>query len=1217
MHPIWFSFCLLFFQGSIADPPTPTLLSVEPSSVQQGTTVGVTFRGSGFVPRQTWPEMPVADSGGFPGLGSAGAAQFPDESTMTVLWRVMAPAGKYYVDLATSPPYVSPRRSNLLPFTILPSAIPSIPEYEVTTFAGKPGGPGAADGWREGARFVVPGGIWGDGRFLYVSDNQTMRRVEISTGLVTTIAGAPYIKNYADGKGGEARLNGPGPVWGDGTNLYVLEASSGGASTLRKIALATGEVTTAAPRGQFMAMEMSGFGRVLYSSQGRTISGFDPDSGQNVFAVALEQVDFPVNTPIGSYSYGNRSIPLWSDGKAVYVVDNGSNDVSKPRSLIRRIDLTTLEITAIAGSPSQIGYADGAGMLARFHFPSALWGDGSNLYVVDSGNHIIRKIELATQQVSTLAGFPQPQPYVQAVLSAIDGPASTARFALPGRIWGDSAYLYVTDLFAIRRVTIATGDVVTIAGSSWATGADDGTGSAARFVNAGNITGTKNILYVLDGRGSGALRRINTANVAEVQTIGYIPAQYAQPIWADETNVYTVDPNTGLVQTFELSTGTIRPLASLPSLGVSPVFYYRSMWGDGANLYIGGNKKIYKVVIATGEVSVFVGKGLVTGASDEFLPKDGIGEAAQFVSPTGLWGDGTNLYVADTRLIRKVALATGEVTSIAGNPLSYGITDGVGADAGFAELRGIAGDGRYLYVIESNSPRVRRIAIDSGEVTTVAGEFGKPGSEDGIGSAAHFDAPGGIWSDGTNVDLSDNGLTIRRLAPVSAPTSTSNFALSSNGSTFTSTRGMAPQIAVGYAEVHLQTTAVIAGTAIFAYRKNGVLVTEAGVPATRPLLKGTIYTASGQFVRTGVAIANPNATAVTFSFSYTDENGVDFGAGTTVIPANGQISRFLDEPPFNTATAGRSRTFSFNASAPVGVIALRGFTNERSDLLLTTLPVTDLSTAAARVSFPHFATGGNWATNVVLVNPSDAVAEGDLVFLQDDGSVYTTTSYSIAPRSAFDVRMAEAGASIRTGQVRVNPKAGHAVPDGVLVFSYQSDGITVTETSIPAVESGSQFSTYAEATSSVQTGLALANSGASDAIVALSLMSVTGEDLGIGTTLRLAPNGHTALFLREISGFASLRPDFRGVLRITTDRSTPVSVVTLRSRYNERGDFLVSTIQAADEQRGGASSELIFPHIADGGGYTTDFVLFSASGPATGMLQFNSQSGEPLSIQLR
>jgi len=1178
--------------------------------------VAITFKGTGFVPRQTVPEMPAF----YPViLPVAGVTQYPDQNTMTVFWRVTAPAGKYYVDMVTSPPSVSSKRSNLLPFTVLPSEIPSAPEYEATTFAGKPGGPGASDGWRQAARFQAPTGIWGDGMFLYVSDNQTIRRVEISTGLVTTIAGAPYIQNYADGNGSEARLNNPGPVWGDGTSLYALEVAAVGTSTLdstlRRIAPATGEVSTVGSRRQFAAAEMSGFGRYLYLSEGRRIWGFDPDSGQDVFEAALEQVAFPINTPIGTYYPENRRIPLWSDGHGLYVVDNGSLDPQKPRSLIRRIDLTTLDITAIAGSDSQVGYVDGAGPSARFNYPSGLWGDGANLYVVDSGNHTIRRIELATRQVSTLAGFPQPTAVPQSVLPAMDGPASTARFALPGRIWGDGTYLYVTDLFAIRRVTIATGEVVTIAGTSWATGADDGTGSAARFVNPGKITGRKNILYVLDGLPSGALRRINLAN-AEVQTIGYIPAQFAQAIWADETNIYTVDPGTGVIQTFELSTGAIHSLAALPNLGPAPVFYYRSIWGDGNNLYIGGNKKIYKVVMATGEVSVFAGKGLVTGASDEFLAKDGIGEDAQFVSPIGLWGDGTNLYVADTRLIRKVVLATREVTSIAGDPLSNGIGDGIGANASFMDLLGIAGDGRYLYVTESSSSRVRRIAVDSGEVTTVAGEFGKRGSEDGIGSAAHFTGPGGIWSDGANVYVSD-GATIRRLAPVSPPTSTSNFALASNGSSFASTRGTSPQTTVGYAEVRLQTAATIAGTAIFSYRRNGVLVSEAGVPAARPLQRGRIYTASGQFVRTGVAIANPNVETVTLSFSYSDENGVDFGAGTTVIPANGQISGFLDEAPFNTATMGRSRTFTFNASAPVGVIALRGFTNERSEFLLTTLPVTDLSAATARVSFPHFATGGNWTTDVALVNPSDAVAEGDLQFLLDDGSVYTATSYSVAPRSAFGLRVADAAASIRTGQVRVNPKAGHAVPDGVLVFSYQSDGITVTETSIPAVEAGSLFSAYAEASSSVQTGLALANSGPSDAVVALSLMSATGEDLGMRTTLRLPANGHSALFLREISGFASLPPEFRGVLRISTDSSTPISALTLRGRYNERGDFLVSTIQVIDEQHDGAASELIFPHLADGGGYTTDFVLFSASGAAAGTLQFNSQSGTPLQLQLR
>jgi hypothetical protein len=1206
MHLFGLSFFLLFLQGS-----APTLVSIEPSSIVQGTTVAVTFKGSGFIPQRSGPEIPSADAGGLQGFSIAGGTQYLDDTTMVVLWRVMAPAGKYYVDVANSAP-LSPSvmRSNLLPLTVLPAEIPSTPDYQVTTFAGKPGGPGASDGRGEAARFQgASNGMWGDGQSLYVSDNYTIRKVDIATGLVSSIAGMPYIKNYADGVGSEARLNGPGPVWGDGTNLYVLENSSGGtSSTLRKVVLATGEVSTVGARGQLAATEMSGCGPYLCFSVARTIYGMDPGTGQMAFSVGLEQVSFPTN----NVTYQDRPIPLWSDQNSIYLVDNGSMDPQKPRSLIRRIDLQTLQVTNIAGSGSQVGYVNGAGSFARLNYPTGLWGDGTNLYVTDTGNRAIRKIDLASNEVSTLAGFPEPRRLEDENYRVIDGPASTARFSNPVRIWGDGTYLYVSDLFVIRRVTIATGDVITIAGSPWNTGPEDGIGTAAHFVNALSITGNKNDLFLLDSL-RGAIRKIHLAN-AEVQTVGSLPVAIFQPIWVDETNLYTVDPNTGLVQELDLSTGTLRQVASLPNLGVVPVFTYRGISGDANNLYIGGNKKIYKVVIATGEVSILAGKGLVTGSSDEFLPKDGIGEAAQFVSPTGIWSDGTALYVADTRLIRKVLVATREVTTIAGGDLASGIIDGIGRSASFNQLRAITGDGRYLYVIESNSTRVRRIAIDTGEVTTIAGQFGKAGSEDGIGSAARFTATAGIWSDGTNVYVSDIA-TIRQATPIPPSVSTANFATSSNGAALMTTAGTAADITVGFAKVQQTSKRPVAGTALFRYRQNGVLITEAGVPAARPIQRGRIYTESAPFVRTGVAIANPNAIPVTISFFYTDESGADFGSGTTVIPANGQVSRFLDETPFNTATAGRSRTFTFNASAPVGAIALRGFTNERSEFLITTLPVTDLSTAKVRITFPHFAKGGGWSTNLVLVNTSDLSAEGDLTSLRDDGTVDATSSYSIAPRSAFTLRLPDGGSSIQTGHVRVTPKAGEAAPDGVLVFYYQRDGITVTETSVPGVEPGSMFGMYVEATTDVQTSIALANDASSEATVTLTVIG--GASSGLSTTLKLPANGHSAVFVREIPGFDTLPPEFRGVVRITSDPGSLVSATALRSRYNERGDFLVSTMQVFDD-RAAAASDLIFPHLADGGGYTTDFILFStSSNPATGTLEFNTPSGAPLLLQLR
>src|SRR5207249_24529 len=71
--------------------------------------------------------------------------------------------------------------------------------------------------------------------------------------------------------------------------------------------------------------------------------------------------------------------------------------------------------------------------------------------------------------------------------------------------------------------------------------------------------------------------------------------------------------------------------------------------------------------------------------------------------------------------------------------------------------------------------------------------------------------------------------------------------------------------------------AVPSGLAIFSYRQNGVLVSEAGVPASSPMLRGRIYASVDGAVNTGIALANPNDSQATVSFFFTDATGTDFG----------------------------------------------------------------------------------------------------------------------------------------------------------------------------------------------------------------------------------------------------------------------------------------------------------------------------------------------------
>ena len=91
------------------------------------------------------------------------------------------------------------------------------------------------------------------------------------------------------------------------------------------------------------------------------------------------------------------------------------------------------------------------------------------------------------------------------------------------------------------------------------------------------------------------------------------------------------------------------------------------------------------------------------------------------------------------------------------------------------------------------------------------------------------------------------------------------------------------------------------------------------------------------------------------------------------------------------------------------------------------------------------------------------------------------------------------------------------------------------------------------------------------------------------------------------------------MLRLSTAAPAVMAVMGLRGRYNERGDFLITATPPAEEINAAANVFPVFPHIVDGGGYSTQFVLFRAM-PAqapSGSLQFYTQSGQPLELSLR
>jgi len=445
---------------------------------------------------------------------------------------------------------------------------------------------------------------------------------------------------------------------------------------------------------------------------------------------------------------------------------------------------------------------------------------------------------------------------------------------------------------------------------------------------------------------------------------------------------------------------------------------------------------------------------------------------------------------------------------------------------------------------------------------------------------------------------------------------------------------------VGYARI--QTTgssSMPAGLAIFSVRNGSIVVSEAGVPASPLIQSGRIFAEVNGSVNTGLAIANPNNQPATVSFYFTDATGRDYGQGALVIPANGQIADFLNSRLFNSGVLPAG-AFTFTSSVPVAAIALRGLTNERSEFLITTLPVTPLAAQSGNLLFPHFADGSGWTTQVILVNPGDQVLTGSLQFVSQgngatagqpvivtssDGTPASMFNYLIPAHSVYRLLTAGTSTELRSGSVRVTPTAGNGTPAGVSIFSFRNGNATVSEAGVPSVRLSTAFRLYAESAgdfahgqaNSLQTGIALANSTANPATVDFELTKLDGSSLGLTGALAIPANGQNAFFLSQVPGLTSLPASFQGILRISS--ATPVSVVGLRGRYNERGDFLITTTPPVAEDDPAPTTELVFPHIVEGAGYTTQFILFSGrpGQAASGTLLFLNQSGQPMTLDIR
>lgn len=449
----------------------------------------------------------------------------------------------------------------------------------------------------------------------------------------------------------------------------------------------------------------------------------------------------------------------------------------------------------------------------------------------------------------------------------------------------------------------------------------------------------------------------------------------------------------------------------------------------------------------------------------------------------------------------------------------------------------------------------------------------------------------------------------------------------------------------GYATVTVNSGVAPYGTAVFSLSQNGIVVSEAGVPASPPSTASRIFIDfrsevppdSGQFegtiaINTGLAVANTNDQDTEVTYTLRDPSGNMVAGGSQVLTAGAHFAKFIDQlaeeaPDFELPTDFSSQTgfgtLDLTSTLPLSALALRLTVNQRGEALLTTTPVADLEQNPSNqpLYFPQFADGQGFTSALVLLNATANPESGIIRLFRSDGSPFTIRAsdgtrssvfvYSIPANGLFVLQTDGSSAEATAGWALLTPDPGTSSPLGSGIFQLSQGGVVVTESGIPAATLTNRARIFIDTAGGYNTGLALANPGGEDLSVDLEVYQTDGSDAPGGSPdpLVLEARGQRALFVTQLA--AALPVGFKGVLDL--EASGPFAALTLRSLVNSRDEFLLTTFPTADPTRS-APEPIVFPQIADGGGIQTQFIFISPGSQSGLTIRFFDDQGMPLVV---
>ena len=555
---------------------------------------------------------------------------------------------------------------------------------------------------------------------IYITETRenTIRRVDGMTGIITTVAGNRSATPTGDGS--PATSVAIVHPWGIAIDSLGNPIVSDDEERIRYINLLDHPVTIYPIGPNPLVVEPNAV-LTIAGGNGTAIDGTEGDGGPATAA----KIDFVKGLKIAP----NGDLLLTEDGAFVVpCADCPSGAKYQYTMLVRRIDWQTGIINSIAGNQTLGAGPDNVpARQSALSYPEAAFVDANgNVVVVDRGNSRLRKISRVDGTIASNAG------------SNIDDPIAATRGAIykPTGVAVGPRGVYFTDPLnlRIRRVDF-DGTMHTLAGSSRPCvrfgiafdgqceddGGDGGPASGARFfvgpLHNLSVSPQGLVAVVSNGR----IRVINDSD----QPITLFPASAhpltIQPGYIDSAggDGATQVPDSGSIDIHDARLQDARDVTFAPN-------------GD----FIIAERQAYRILrvdAQTGQVSVLAGLqaiivrgpfGLVIEPPVSFA--DGPIAVARFLSPYSVAAapDGTTFYVADTgnHRIRKIDINLGVVTTIAGTGVEGFSGDGLPSTLAELSLPSsirVAPDGSILFMDFGNQ-RVRKIGTD-GNISTVAG----------------------------------------------------------------------------------------------------------------------------------------------------------------------------------------------------------------------------------------------------------------------------------------------------------------------------------------------------------------------------------------------------------------------------------------------------------------------------------------------------------------